>query len=230
MIFLNHNYNMQYNTPFVIGVAGGSGSGKTTLANNLKDSILNSIILSHDFYYKDNRDISFEERVQLNYDHPNAFDTDLMVAQLKQLKNGQPIQRPEYSFVTHTRLEETVTVNPAPIIIVEGLLIFEDKDLADLMDIKIFVEADDDIRFIRRLTRDVQERGRSIDSVINQYLTTVKPMHDEFIQPTKKYADIIVPRGGNNTVALHMIIDRVNAILHHSKSVDSHMKNIEIFN
>lgn len=221
---------MQYNTPFVIGVAGGSGSGKTTLANNLKDSILNSIILSHDFYYKDNRDISFEERVQLNYDHPSAFETELMVAQLKQLKAGKSIQRPEYSFVTHTRLEETVTVNPAPIIIVEGLLIFEDKDLAELMDIKIFVEADDDIRFIRRLSRDVQERGRSIDSVINQYLTTVKPMHDEFIQPTKKYADIIVPRGGNNTVALHMIIDRVNAILnHHSKNPESYTKNIEIF-
>lgn len=221
---------MQYNTPFVIGVAGGSGSGKTTLANNLKDSILNSIILSHDFYYKDNRDISFEERVQLNYDHPSAFETELMVAQLKQLKSGKAIQRPEYSFVTHTRVEETVNVNPAPIIIVEGLLIFEDKALAELMDIKIFVEADDDIRFIRRLTRDVQERGRSIDSVINQYLTTVKPMHDEFIQPTKKYADIIVPRGGNNTVALHMIIDRVNAILnHHSKNAESHMKNIEIF-
>ena len=220
---------MQYSTPFVIGVAGGSGSGKTTLANNLKDSILNSIIISHDFYYKDNRDIPFEERIQLNYDHPNAFDTQLMVEHLKQLKKGLAIQRPEYSFVTHTRLEETVTVNPAPIIIVEGLLIFEDKYLADLMDIKIFVEADDDIRFIRRLTRDVQERGRSIDSVINQYLTTVKPMHDEFIQPTKKYADIIVPRGGNNTVALHMIIDRVNAILNHSKNTDSHMKNIEIF-
>ena len=220
---------MQYSTPFVIGVAGGSGSGKTTLANNLKDSILNSIIISHDFYYKDNRDIPFEERVQLNYDHPNAFDTQLMVEHLKQLKKGLAIQRPEYSFVTHTRLEETVTVNPAPIIIVEGLLIFEDKDLADLMDIKIFVEADDDIRFIRRLTRDVQERGRSIDSVINQYLTTVKPMHDEFIQPTKKYADIFVPRGRNNTVALHMIIDRVNAILNNSKNTDSHMKNIEIF-
>lgn len=206
---------MHYNTPFVIGVAGGSGSGKTTLANNLKDSILNSIILSHDFYYKDNRDIPFEERVQLNYDHPRAFETDLMVSDLKKLKAGMPIERPEYSFVTHTRLEETVSVLPSPIIIVEGLLIFEDRDLADLMDIKIFVEADDDIRFIRRLTRDVKERGRSLDSVINQYLTTVKPMHDEFIQPTKKYADIIVPKGGNNTVALHMIIDRVNAVLNH---------------
>ncbi len=210
---------MHYNTPFVIGVAGGSGSGKTTLANNLKDSILNSIILSHDFYYKDNREIPFEERVQLNYDHPRAFETDLMVSDLKKLRSGVAIERPEYSFVTHTRLEETIRVNPAPIIIVEGLLIFDDKNLADLMDIKIFVEADDDIRFIRRLTRDVKERGRSLDSIINQYLTTVKPMHDEFIKPTKKYADIIVPKGGNNTIALHMIIDRVNAILHHSNNL-----------
>lgn len=209
---------MHYNTPFVIGVAGGSGSGKTTLANNLKDSILNSIILSHDFYYRDNHDIPFEERVQLNYDHPKAFETDLMVSDLKKLKAGIAIERPEYSFVTHTRLEEKIHVDPAPIIIVEGLLIFEDRDLADLMDIKIFVEADDDIRFIRRLTRDVKERGRSLDSVINQYLTTVKPMHDEFIQPTKKYADIIVPKGGNNTVALHMIIDRVNAVLNCSQN------------
>ncbi|MGB5823376.1 MAG: uridine kinase [Proteocatella sp.] len=209
---------MHYTTPFVIGVAGGSGSGKTTLANNLKDSILNSIILSHDFYYRDNRDIPFEERVQLNYDHPKAFETDLMVSDLKKLKAGIAIERPEYSFVTHTRLEETIHVEPAPIIIVEGLLIFEDRNLADLMDIKIFVEADDDIRFIRRLTRDVKERGRSLDSVINQYLTTVKPMHDEFIQPTKKYADIIVPKGGNNTVALHMIIDRINAVLNYSKN------------
>lgn len=200
-------------TPFVIGVAGGSGSGKTTLAFNLKDAIENSIILSHDYYYCDNRDIPFEERVKLNYDHPNAFETNLMIEHLKKLKSGQAIDRPEYSFVTHTRLEETVRIEPVPVIIVEGLLIFENLELSELMDIKIFVEADDDIRFIRRLSRDIQERGRSMDSVINQYLGTVKPMHDQFIQPTKKYADIIVPKGGNNEVALHMIIDRIHALL-----------------
>lgn len=197
------------NEPFIIGVAGGSGSGKTTLAQNLHLSIPNSIILSHDFYYNDNRDITFEERLLVNYDHPNSFDTKLMVDDLKKLKNNISIQRPEYSFITYTRTDNTVLVNPAPVIIVEGLLIFENKELLELMDIKIFVDCDDDIRFIRRLSRDVKKRGRSIESVIEQYISTVKPMYERFIEPTKKYADIIVPRGGKNEIALDMIISNI---------------------
>lgn len=195
--------------PLIIGVAGGSGSGKTTLAKNLHLSIPNSIIISHDFYYKDNRDIPFEERLKINYDHPNSFDTALMVEQIEQLKQNISIQRPEYSFITYTRTDETVTVKPAPVIIIEGLLIFENKELLDLMDIKIFVDCDDDIRFIRRLKRDVSKRGRSLESVIEQYMQTVKPMYERFIEPTKKYADIIVPRGGKNEIALNMILSNI---------------------
>lgn len=200
-------------TPLIIGVAGGSGSGKTTLAKNLNLAIPNSIILSHDFYYKDNRDIPFEERIKMNYDHPNAFDTERMVEDLKKLKANQVIDRPEYSFITYTRLNETVHIEPAPVIIVEGLLIFDCPQLMELMDIKIFVESDDDIRFIRRLMRDVQQRGRTLESVVEQYLSTVKPMFDQFIEPTKRHADIIVPRGGKNEVALSMILARIRSVL-----------------
>lgn len=200
-------------TPLIIGVAGGSGSGKTTLAQNLNDAIPNSIILSHDFYYKDNSGIPFEERVAINYDHPNAFDTDLMIEDLKKLKNFEPIDRPEYSFMIHTRLEDTVRVEPYPVIIVEGLLIFDDPELLNLMDIKIFVDSDDDIRFIRRMLRDVQQRGRTVESVVEQYLQTVKPMYSQFIEPTKRHADIIVPRGGKNAVALNMILARIQSEL-----------------
>lgn len=200
-------------TPLIIGVAGGSGSGKTTLAKNLHLAIPDSVILSHDFYYKDNREIPFEERVKMNYDHPNAFDTELMIRDLKKLKAGQSIDRPEYSFITYTRLEETVRIDPAPVIIVEGLLIFDHPQLLELMDIKIFVESDDDIRFIRRLMRDVKKRGRTLDSVVEQYLSTVKPMFDQFIEPTKRHADIIVPRGGKNAVALDMILARIRSVL-----------------
>lgn len=200
-------------TPLIIGVAGGSGSGKTTLAKNLNLAIPNSIILSHDFYYKDNRDIPFEERIKMNYDHPNAFDTERMVEDLKKLKANQAIDRPEYSFITYTRLNETVYIEPAPVIIVEGLLIFDCPQLMELMDIKIFVESDDDIRFIRRLMRDVQQRGRTLESVVEQYLSTVKPMFDQFIEPTKRHADIIVPRGGKNEVALSMILARIRSVL-----------------
>ncbi|HHV31128.1 uridine kinase [Caproiciproducens sp. LBM24188] len=204
-------------SPFVIGVAGGTGSGKTTLATKLQKSISGaSVILSHDFYYRANSDIPFEERVKLNYDHPNAFDTDLMIRDIKKLKSGQAIDHPQYSFVTHTRLKDTVHVEPAPVIIVEGILIFENQELLDLMDIKVFVDADADIRLIRRLTRDVKERGRSLDSVIHQYMSTVKPMHEQFVEPSKKNADIIIPQGGENRVALHMLIDRINALTNHT--------------
>ena len=201
-------------TPFVIGVAGGTGSGKTTLANRLKEHIAdNALILSHDFYYQANTDLPFEERVKLNYDHPATFDTDLMIEDVKKLKNHQAIDHPEYSFVTYSRTGRTIHMEPAPIIILEGILIFENKQLRDLMDIKVFVDADADIRLIRRLLRDVKERGRSLDSVIEQYMDTVKPMHEQFVEPSKRYADVIIPQGGETRVALHMLVDRVNALL-----------------
>jgi uridine kinase len=203
--------------PFVIGVAGGTGSGKTTLATKLKNAVRDdAIILSHDFYYCDNAAISYEERTKLNYDHPNAFDTDLLIEDIRKLKSGQAIDHPQYSFVTHTRTSETVHVEPTSVIIVEGILIFENKELLNQMDIKVFVDTDADIRLIRRLTRDVKERGRSLDSVISQYMNTVKPMHEQFVEPSKKYADIIIPEGGENLVALHMLIDRINALINHT--------------
>jgi uridine kinase len=204
-------------SPFVIGVAGGTGSGKTTLATKLKDAFRDeSVILSQDFYYRANTDIPFEERIKLNYDHPNAIDTDLLIEDIRKLKSGQAIDHPQYSFITHTRTNETVHMEPAPVIILEGILIFENKELLNLMDIKVFVDTDADIRLIRRLTRDVKERGRSLDSVIDQYMATVKPMHEQFVEPSKKYADIIIPEGGENLVALHMLIDRINALINHT--------------
>ncbi len=194
----------------VIGIAGGSGSGKTTLANNIKKEFKNEIlVLSHDFYYKSNRGLSMEEKNKLNYDHPNAFDTDMLIQHVKSLKKGECIERPEYSFIKHDREEYKIKVEPKKLIMIEGILIFENKELADLMDIKIFVETDSDIRFIRRLLRDVQERGRTVDSVINQYCNTVKPMYEQFVEYSKKNADIIVPKGGNNMVALSMIVEYI---------------------
>jgi uridine kinase len=194
----------------IIGIAGGSGSGKTTLAQNIREVFNDEIvILCHDYYYKSNEGISLEERKKLNYDHPNSFDTDLLIDQLKKLKEGKIIHHPVYSFVEHTRLNETVEVKPAKVIIVEGILIFKNKELCDLMDIKVFVDTDGDVRIIRRLLRDVKERGRGLDSVINQYLSTVKPMHEEFVDPSKRRADIIIPEGGSNTVALSMLLERI---------------------
>jgi uridine kinase len=198
----------------VIGIAGGTGSGKTTLINRIKKEFDNEItILSHDFYYKENSHLPFEERAKLNYDHPNSFETPLMVEHIKQLKKGESIERPVYDFVIHNRKSETETVEPAKVIIVEGILIFENKELLDLFDIKVFIDTDADVRIIRRILRDVRERGRSLDSVINQYLTTVKLMHEEFVEPSKKNADIIIPEGGYNIVALQMLSDRIKALL-----------------
>ena len=194
----------------VIGIAGGSGSGKTTLAQNIREVFNDEVvILCHDYYYKSNEEISLDERKKLNYDHPNSFDTDLLIQQLKELKQGNMIFHPVYSFVEHTRLNETVKVNPTKVIIIEGILIFENRELCDLMDIKVFVDTDGDVRIIRRLLRDVQERGRDLDSVVNQYLGTVKPMHEEFVDPSKRRADIIIPEGGANTVALTMLLERI---------------------
>jgi len=200
--------------PIIIGIAGGTGSGKSTLAENIEKEFKHNItMLSHDYYYKSNSELPFEERKKLNYDHPDAFETDLLIAHLNKLKNGETIKRPSYSFVEHLRENETYEVVPRKVIIVEGILLFENKTLRDMMDIKIYVDTDADIRFIRRLLRDVQERGRTLDSVVEQYTTTVKPMHEQFVEPSKKYADIIVPEGGYNMVALNMIVEKIRSII-----------------
>ncbi len=200
--------------PIVIGIAGGTGSGKTTLVNRLKEVVGNEVVtLTHDYYYKANEDKPFEVRSKMNYDHPYAFDTDMMVTDIQTLKAGFAIEHPVYDFMNHTRAKETVHVEPKRVIIVEGILIFEHKSLRELLDMKIFVDTDADVRIIRRLVRDVKERGRSMDSVIEQYLTTVKIMHEEFVEPSKKHADIIVPEGGYNKVALSMIRDRIRTLL-----------------
>ena len=200
----------------VIGIAGGSGSGKTTLMKNLTGGFGGDItVLSHDNYYRAHDDLPFEQRSKLNYDHPDAFETDLMIEHLKELKQGRTIECPVYDYTIHNRTEETVTVVPKPVIIVEGILIFENKALCDLMDVKIFVDTDADIRLIRRIRRDVAKRGRSLESVLNQYQTTVKPMHEQFVEPSKKNADLIVLEGGKNLVALEMITSQIRRHLDH---------------
>ena len=196
----------------VIGIAGGTGSGKTTLTKRLKDTFGNDVsVVYHDNYYKAHPNMTYEERAALNYDHPDAFDTELMVEDLRQLCEGKTIHCPVYDYTIHNRSDQTVEVRPTKVVIVEGILIFADKALRDLMDIKIFVETDADVRILRRILRDVKERGRSLDSVIEQYLTTVKPMHEQFVQPSRQYADIVVLEGGRNLVALDMIIQRIKS-------------------
>ncbi len=200
----------------IIGVAGGTGSGKTTLAKRLHDEFSNiSTLLCHDYYYKDNSDLAFEDRCCLNYDHPDAFDTHLLVEDLKLLRQGKKIAHPVYSFTEHTRLDEKVDVEATPIIIVEGILLFENDALVDQCDIKVFVDTDADVRLIRRVMRDVEERGRTLDSVVNQYLSTVKPMHEQFVEPSKRKCDIIIPEGGYNTVALTMLFERIRSFIVH---------------
>jgi len=194
----------------VIGIAGGTGSGKTTLTNRLKHHFGDDVsVIYHDNYYKQHDDLTYEERCQLNYDHPDAFDTDLFIEHLCALRAGQTIACPVYDFTVHNRADKTLTVTPARVLIVEGILIFANRELRELMDIKIFVDTDADVRLLRRLSRDVRERGRSMDSVIGQYLATVKPMHEQFVEPSKRYADLIVLEGGENNVALDMIVRRV---------------------
>jgi uridine kinase len=198
----------------IIGVSGGSASGKTTVANRIKEAFPDSVeLLSHDFYYLPHDDLPLEERKNLNYDHPNAFDTKRLIDDILKLKQYIPIERPVYSYTIHNRLPETVRVNPAKVIIVEGFMIFENTELRELLDIKVFVDTDADERLIRRIIRDVNERGRSLESVITQYIGTVKPMHELFVEPYKKYADVIIPRGGKNDVAMEMLIHRIKAIL-----------------
>ena len=191
----------------VIGIAGGSGSGKTTLMNNIVSRFEEDItVLSHDSYYKRHDEMTYEERCQLNYDEPAALETDLMVRHLDSLRNGEAIDCPVYDFTVHNRSDEVVRVNPSRIIIVEGILIFENEDLRNLMDIRIFVDADADIRLCRRVKRDVNKRGRSLESVLTQYQQTVKPMYEKYVEPSKKYAHILVPEGGKNTIAQEFII------------------------
>lgn len=196
--------------PLIIGIAGGTGSGKTTLVENLKEQFGADIsVLPHDNYYAAHHDMSLEERQTLNYDHPAAFDTDRMIQDLEDLKAGKTVQCPVYDYAIHDRTEATLTLAPNKVILVEGILIFENKALRDLMDIKIFVDTDADVRILRRILRDVKERGRTLESVMEQYLTTVKPMHEQFVEPTRKFADIVVLEGGNNLVALDLIMQRI---------------------
>ena len=194
----------------VIGIAGGTGSGKTTLTEKLKERFAEDVsVLYHDNYYKKHVGMTYEERSKLNYDHPDAFDTDLMVRDLNALRRGENIQCPVYDYTIHNRSDQTLEVLSTRVILVEGILIFVDPALRELMDIKIFVDTDADVRILRRLLRDVKERGRTLDSVVNQYLVTVKPMHEAFVEPSKKYADIIVPQGGRNQVALDMLVEGI---------------------
>ncbi|KAB1440413.1 uridine kinase [Candidatus Galacturonibacter soehngenii] len=202
------------NQIYVIGVAGGSASGKTTIVNNLKDFFKNDIeLISHDCYYKAHYDMPFEEREKLNYDHPNSFDTDLLISDLLKLKNGEVVHRPVYSYTIHNRTKETIPLYPKKVIIVEGILILENEELRNLMDTKIYVDTDADERLMRRILRDMKERGRTIDSVMEQYSNTVKPMHEQFIEPSKKYADIIIPRGGENLTALNILKEHLKLVL-----------------
>ena len=199
---------------FVIGVAGGSGSGKTTVVRRIVDSLgpEHVTLLDHDRYYRDRNDLRLEERAALNYDHPDSLETDLLVRHVRELKSGKAVEVPRYDFTRHARLMEKDTFQPRRALIVEGILIFTDAALRDLMDIKVFVDTDSDTRFIRRLQRDVAERGRTMESVIDQYQTTVKPMHLEFVEPSKRYADVIIPLGGHNTVAVDLLLTMLRSV------------------
>ena len=199
------------NDILVIGIAGGTASGKTTLMKNLINEFGGQVtVLSHDNYYKRHDDMPYEERCMLNYDEPAAFDTSLMVYHLDQLRHGYSIECPVYDFTVHNRSDETIRLVPHKVIIVEGILIFENEELRNLMDIKIFVDTDADVRLCRRIKRDVNKRGRTLESVLNQYQQTVKPMHEQYVEPSKKFADIVIPEGGKNLVALDLIIDRIS--------------------
>lgn len=202
-------------TPIIIGVAGGTGSGKTTVSRAILQRVGAERIayIEHDSYYRDLTHLSIEERRQVNFDHPDSLDNTLLIEHLDGLCNDRPVDVPIYDFTTHNRKADSRTVAPQPVVLVEGILIFADKQLRDRMDVKIYVDADADLRFIRRIQRDIRERGRSLDSVVDQYLRTVRPMHLEFVEPSKRYADIIVPRGGLNAIAIDMIVARIEGLL-----------------
>ncbi|MCZ0756041.1 uridine kinase [Anoxybacillus sp. J5B_2022] len=201
--------------PVVIGVAGGSGSGKTSVAKAIYEHFQGHsiLMLEQDYYYKDQSHLPFEERLKTNYDHPLAFDNDLLIEHLHQLLNYEPIEKPVYDYTLHTRANEVIYVEPKDVIILEGILVLEDERLRNLMDIKVYVDTDADIRIIRRLLRDINERGRTLESVIDQYVNVVRPMHNQFIEPTKRYADIIIPEGGHNHVAIDLMVTKIQTIL-----------------
>lgn len=195
-----------------IGIAGGTGSGKTTITRRLMQRFGDNVsVIYHDNYYKAHDDLSYGERACLNYDCPDAFDTDLLVRDLVALRRGETIESPVYDYTVHNRSARTVTVKAAPVVLVEGILILQNEALRSLLDIKIFVDTDADVRILRRIVRDVRDRGRSLESVVDQYLTTVKPMHEMYVEPSKRFADIIIPEGGHNLVAMDMLIERINA-------------------
>jgi uridine kinase len=206
--------------PLIIGVTGGSGSGKSTVAKNVADALgsLSIAFIDMDAYYRNFADLPFEERRRLNWDHPDAFDYDLLTQHLSQLAERQPISKPVYDFVTHLRSTETVCVEPSDVIVIDGILLFVDERVRDLCDVKVFVDADADIRLIRRIQRDLSSRGRPLGEIIDQYLSTVQPMHLQFVEPSKRYADIIVPRGGHNSVAIEMIVAKIKQRLGYSAS------------
>jgi len=201
--------------PIFIGITGGSGSGKTTIVNKIKTDIPKKsvLVIEQDSYYKDQSHLSYEERCKTNYDHPFAFDNDLLVEHLEQLAKWEDIEKPTYDYSIHNRKEERELVKPKDIIILEGILIFYDERLRDLLDIKIFVDTDSDIRLVRRIVRDINDRGRTLESVLNQYLETVRPAHEQFIEPSKKYADIIIPEGGHNLVAIDIMVTKIKSLI-----------------
>ena len=210
---------MEKKKPIVIGVTGGSGSGKTSVSRKILENFPDLTIckIDQDYYYKDQSHMPFEERLKTNYDHPFAFDTDLLIEHMNKLINFESIEEPVYDYENHTRSDKTIHQEPKDVILIEGILILEDKRLRDLMDIKLFVDTDDDIRIIRRIKRDMEERGRSLDSIIEQYISVVKPMYHQFIEPTKRYADVVIPEGVTNTVAIDLINTKVASILKESQ-------------
>ncbi|SFA55763.1 uridine kinase [Anoxybacillus pushchinoensis] len=201
--------------PVVIGVAGGSGSGKTTVTKAIYEHFQGHsiLMLEQDYYYKDQSHLPFEERLKTNYDHPLAFDNDLLIEHINKLLNYEPVDKPVYDYTLHTRSNDVIRVEPKDVIILEGILVLEDERLRNLMDIKVYVDTDADIRIIRRLLRDIKERGRTLESVIEQYVNVVRPMHNQFIEPTKRYADIIIPEGGHNHVAIDLMVTKIQTIL-----------------
>ena len=198
----------------IIGITGGSGSGKTTVVRRIVEALPagSVVVIPQDAYYKDGSHLPFEERAKINYDHPLAFDNDLLIEHVTALRGHQGVNQPIYSFITHSRLSDTLRVEPHPCIIVEGILVLEDERLRSLLDIKVYVDTDPDVRFIRRLRRDMVERGRSVESVMDQYLNTVRPMHLQFIEPTRRYADLVVPEGGSNEVAIELLAARLRVL------------------
>ena len=209
--------------PLIIGIAGGSGSGKSTVARNVAQALHAETVafIDMDAYYRNQAHLSLAERRAVNWDHPDAFDWELLLAQLRQLAAGEPIEKPVYDFVCHVRSDRTVLVHPAAVIVIDGILLFTDERVRELCDVKVFVDADADIRLIRRIKRDTTKRGRPLDEIIDQYLTTVQPMHLQFVEPSKRYADVIVPRGGHNTIAIEMIVANIQRRLGAARAVVS---------